>query len=56
MLCFINIFIVVQAFYYTINAGMSIGWCEGTLSETTDTSRLFTIFLILLGSSVGAYG
>lgn len=38
-----------QAFYYVVNAGLSIGWCEGTLAETSDTSRAFTIMFIIAG-------
>lgn len=43
-----------QSFYYSVQAGLSIGF--GLLSETKDSSRLFTVFYILTGSSfiVGA--
>ena len=38
------------AFYYAIEAGLSIGFCDPT--EKTDPSRLFTVVYVLLGSSV----
>lgn len=45
---------IAQSFYYSVQAGLSIGF--GLLSETSDRSRLFTVFYILSGSSfiVGA--
>jgi hypothetical protein len=38
------------AFFYAIEAGLSIGFCDPT--ERTDPSRLFTVVYVLLGSSV----
>jgi len=45
---------VAQSFYYSVQAGLSIGY--GLLSEGKESSRLFTVFYILAGSSfiVGA--
>jgi hypothetical protein len=44
------------AFYYAVEAGLSIGFCSP--SEKDDITRVFTIFYILIGSSVvsGAIG
>lgn len=39
-----------EAFYYTVQAGFSVGF--GVLYEISDTSKLFTIFLTLCGSSL----
>lgn len=41
---------IATAFYYTLEAGLSIGYCYP--SEKTDASRLFTIVHVVLGSSV----
>jgi hypothetical protein len=38
------------AYFYAIEAGLSIGFCDPT--ERTDPSRLFTVVYVLLGSSV----
>jgi hypothetical protein len=38
------------AYYYTIEAGLSIGFCYP--AEKEDGSKLFTIFYVLIGSSV----
>jgi len=38
------------AYYYAMEAGLSIGFCEP--SEVDDWSRLFTIFYVLLASSL----
>jgi len=38
-----------EAFWYTIQAGFSVGF--GVLYEISDISKLFTIFLTLCGSS-----
>eukprot|EP00930_Biecheleria_cincta_P040353 TRINITY_DN27653_c0_g1_i1.p1 TRINITY_DN27653_c0_g1~~TRINITY_DN27653_c0_g1_i1.p1 ORF type:complete len:435 (+),score=110.48 TRINITY_DN27653_c0_g1_i1:41-1345(+) len=38
-----------QSFYYSIQAGLSIGF--GLLAETKDESRLYTIFHVLAGAS-----
>ena len=38
------------AYYYTIEAGLSIGFCYP--AEKEDWSKLFTIFYVLIGSSV----
>ncbi|CAJ1383241.1 unnamed protein product [Effrenium voratum] len=39
-----------QSFYYSVQTGLSIGF--GLLSESKDTSRLYSVFHILAGSSV----
>mmetsp|Transcript_141929 Transcript_141929/g.441272 ORF Transcript_141929/g.441272 Transcript_141929/m.441272 type:complete len:429 (-) Transcript_141929:538-1824(-) len=39
-----------ESFYYSVQAGLSIGF--GLLPETRDGSRLYTVFHIILGSSV----
>ena len=38
------------SYYYSIEAGLSIGFCYP--SERSDITRVFTIFYVLLGSSV----
>ena len=40
------------AFFFALQGGLSIGFCAPV--EHTDRSRIFTIFYILLGSSVVA--
>ena len=40
-----------QAFFYAVDAGMSIGFCT-EVAETTTSSRAFTVVFILLGASV----
>ena len=43
---------MATAFYYAIEAGLSVGFCEP--SEIDDWSRLFTTFYVLVGSSLVA--
>lgn len=40
-----------QAFFYAVDAGMSIGFCTA-IAETSVSSRAFTVVFILLGASV----
>ena len=40
-----------QAFFYAVDAGMSIGFCTA-IAETSVSSRAFTVVYILLGASV----
>ena len=40
-----------QAFFYAVDAGMSIGFCTA-IAETSVSSRAFTVLYILLGASV----
>ena len=40
---------LATAYYYSIQAGLSIGYCEP--SESSQRSQLFTIFYVLCGSS-----
>mmetsp|Transcript_34948 Transcript_34948/g.108750 ORF Transcript_34948/g.108750 Transcript_34948/m.108750 type:complete len:412 (+) Transcript_34948:67-1302(+) len=41
---------IAESFYYAVQAGLSIGF--GLLPETADGSRLYTVFHILMGSSI----
>jgi hypothetical protein len=41
---------IATAFYYAMEAGLSIGYCNPT--EKTDPGRLFTIVYVIFGSSV----
>lgn len=41
-----------QAFFYAIDAGMSIGFCVAQIQETKLISKAFTVGHILLGASV----
>jgi len=38
-----------QSFYYAVNCGYSIGF--GSLSDTNNTQKLFSIFMILIGAA-----
>ena len=41
-----------QAFFYAVDAGMSIGFCTDGVTEERTISKAFTIVYILLGASV----
>jgi len=43
---------IPTSFFYAVDAGMSIGFCIPEVSETTVTSRAFSIVFILVGASV----
>ena len=47
----INDWPLATAFFYAVDAGMSIGFCT-EVAETTKRSRAFSILFILLGASV----
>jgi Ca2+-binding EF-hand superfamily protein len=47
----INGWPLATAFFYAVDAGMSIGFCT-EVAETTDRSRAFSVLFILLGASV----
>jgi hypothetical protein len=47
---FVENWTYATAYFYTIEAGLSIGFCDP--AERTDASRLFTVVHVLLGSSV----
>lgn len=42
----------IQALYFTVSTLATVGF--GDLHPTSDASRLFTVFFILFGASVGA--
>ena len=41
-----------EAFYYTVNCGLSIGFGEGLLSDTNDASRIMACILVFFGSTL----
>eukprot|EP00555_Chaetoceros_dichaeta_P007776 CAMPEP_0198260304 /NCGR_PEP_ID=MMETSP1447-20131203/9312_1 /TAXON_ID=420782 /ORGANISM="Chaetoceros dichaeta, Strain CCMP1751" /LENGTH=532 /DNA_ID=CAMNT_0043947935 /DNA_START=113 /DNA_END=1711 /DNA_ORIENTATION=+ len=43
---------IPTSFFYAVDAGMSIGFCIPEVTETTVTSRAFSIVFILAGASV----
>ena len=43
-----NEWTLAQAFYYSVQSGLSIGF--GVLAETDDTSRLFTVIHVIFGA------
>ena len=45
-----NNWTISTAYYYVIDAGLSIGFCDPV--EPNDTSKMFTIFYIMTGSTV----
>lgn len=47
---FVENWTYATAYFYAIEAGLSIGFCYPT--ERTDATRLFTVVYVLLGSSV----
>jgi len=50
----INKWSISTAYFYAVDAGMSIGFCVNGIGETTVASRAFSILFILVGASVVA--